>query len=209
MEKVAKTKPRPDAKRWWNGDLRKRKKDLNRLSAQSYRYRALADHPSHAELKAKNTQYGDAIIQAKRQHWINYLEEMTAADIWTANKYIKEPAGDGGCSRIPALKIRSEEGAERLIRDNEAKANIFARTFFPPPPPLQEQEEHQYPEPLPDPPQINEEQVKRHIAKLSPYKAHGPDGIPNIVLQKCVDIIGTRLTRIFRAILELKTYYDP
>ena len=95
-EKVAKTKPRPDAKRWWNGDLRKRKKDLNRLRAQSYRYRALADHPSHAELKAKNTQYGDAIIQAKRQHWIKYLEEMTAADIWMANKYIKEPAGDGG-----------------------------------------------------------------------------------------------------------------
>ena len=84
-EKVAKTKPRPDAKRWWNSDLRKRKKDLNRLRAQSYRYRALADHPSYAELKAKNTQYGNAIIQAKRQHWINYLEEMTTAYGWLTN----------------------------------------------------------------------------------------------------------------------------
>ena len=60
-----------------------------------------------------------------------------------------------------------------------------------------------------DPPQISEEQVRRHIAKLSPYKVHGPDNIPNIVLQKCVDILASRLTCIFRAIFELNTYYDP
>jgi hypothetical protein len=42
-----------------------------------------------------------------------------------------------------------------------------------------------------------------------PYKAHGPDGIPNIVLQKCVDIIIDRLTSIYRAILDLNLYYNP
>lgn len=33
--------------------------------------------------------------------------------------------------------------------------------------------------------------------------------VPNVVLQKCVDIIEDRLTCIFRAIIELNIYYDP
>ena len=210
QETVQKSKPRPDAKRWWNSDLKKLKKDLNRLRSISYRNRALANHPSHQELKQKSNAYGEAIVQAKRQHWTNYLEEMTATDIWTANRFIKEPAGDGGCPRIPTLKIKDDTGLTKTINDNEEKSRIFAKTFFPPPPPQTADQEHfDYPAPLPNPPQISDEQVQRHIAKLSPYKAHGPDGIPNIVLQKCTDIITGRLTTIFRAIIELDTYYDP
>ena len=131
QENVTKTKPRPDAKRWWNGDLRRMKKELNRLRTISFRYRAIADHPSHAELRAKSNTYGDAIIQAKRQHWTNYLEEMTATDIWTANKFIKEPAGDGGCPRTPTLKTKDDRGNETSISNNEDKAKLFAKTFFP------------------------------------------------------------------------------
>ena len=210
QEVVQKTKPRPDAKRWWNSDLKKLKKELNRLRSISYRNRALAHHPSHQELKQKSNAYGEAIVQAKRQHWTNYLEEMTATDIWTANKFVKEPAGDGGCPRIPTLKIKDDTGQTRTINDNEEKSRTFARTFFPPPPPQRANQEHfEYPAPLPDPPQITTEQVHRHIAKLSPYKAYGPDGIPNVVLQRCADIITERLTIIFRAIIELGTYYDP
>ena len=71
-----------------------------------------------------------------------------------------------------------------LINSNEDKANIFAKMFFPPPSLLQEDYAYYaYPELLPDPPPISEDQILRHIAGLSPYKAHGPDGIPNILLQ--------------------------
>ena len=135
---------------------------------------------------------------------------MTATDIWTANKFIKEPIGDGGCPRIPALKIREENGTTTTIDNNEDKAEAFARTFFPTPP-LQpnEPENIDYPAPLPDPPQITKNQILKHISRLSPYKAHGPDGIPNIVLQKCADIIIDRLLPIFRAIMEQEIYYDP
>ena len=209
-ENITKSKPRPDAKRWWNGDLKKMRRDLNRLRAVSFKYRAIADHPSHNELRTKSNVYGDAIIQAKRQHWANYLEEMTATDIWTANKFIKEPAGDGGSPRIPTLKTKNAAGVEISTNNNDDKAKIFARTFFPPAPAQPAEHGHQeYPEPLPDPPQISADQVRRHIAKLSPYKACGPDGIPNVVLQRCVDIILSRLLTIFRAIISLNTYYDP
>jgi hypothetical protein len=148
LEVIPKTKQRPDAKRWWNGDLRMRRKELNRLRADSYRFRAIADHPSHEEHRVKSSAYGDAIIQAKRQHWADYLEDMTSADIWTANKFIREPAGDGGCQRIPTLKVRAPNGTIQSISGNEDKAKVFAKLFFPPPPPNQEDyDQYHYPVP--------------------------------------------------------------
>ena len=130
-ENVAKSRPRPDAKRWWNSDLKKMKKELNRLRAKSYTFRAIANHPSHEELRSKSNIYGEAIVAAKQQHWVNYLEEMTAADIWTANKFVKEPAGDGGCLRIPTLTTRNAEGGVIQVNSNEDKAKLFANTFSP------------------------------------------------------------------------------
>ena len=130
QENVIKSKPRPDTKRWWNSDLKKMKKELNRLRAKSFMFRAVADHPSHEELRAKSNIYGEAIVVTKRQHWTNYLEEMTTSNIWTANKFIKEPIGDGGCPRILTLTTRNAAGAATQISSNEDKAKIFANTFF-------------------------------------------------------------------------------
>jgi ribonuclease HI len=208
-EVVKRSKPRPDVKRWWNGELIKMRKKLYRLRADSYRLRAIPDHPSHSELKIESNRYRDAIIQAKRSHWSNYLEEMSANEIWTANKYIKEPIGDGGNPRIPTLKVKNAAGAEILVNSNEKKAKTFAKVFFPPPPPQDNNyEDYDYPEPLPDPPQITQEQLQRHIRKPSPYKAHGPDEIPNAVLQQCAPLIDERLIRIYQAILDLDLYHD-
>ena len=67
-ESIKKTKPRPNAKRWWNGELTKMKKEINRLRSASFSFRALTDHPSHKELKEKSNIYGEAIILAKHQH---------------------------------------------------------------------------------------------------------------------------------------------
>lgn len=115
---------------------------------------------------------------------------MTLSDIWTANKFIKEPSGDGRCPRIPTLKTRDNRGNDILVNGNKKKAKLSAKTFFPDTPNTSTKYSHfDYPEPLPNPPQLTQSQLIQHIAKLSPYKAHGPDGIPNIVLQKCMDLI--------------------
>ena len=133
-EKITCSKPQLDAKRWWNSDLSRMRKDLNRLRLDSYNYRTIANHMSHRELKQMSRQYSKAIISAKRAHWAEYLEEMVASDIWTANKYLKEPAGDRGMPRIPTIKIKDPEGNKAEIDDNEEKAKVFAKVFFPPPP---------------------------------------------------------------------------
>ena len=41
---------------------------------------------------------------------MNYLEEMTSANIWSANIFIKEPIGNGGCPRIPTLMKKDNRG---------------------------------------------------------------------------------------------------
>ena len=210
QEVVKRSKPRPDAKRWWNGDLIKMRKELNQLRAESFNFRAVANHPTHRELRRKSNKYGEAIIQAKRGHWANYLEEMSANEIWTANKYIREPVGDGGNPRIPTLKTKNAAGRDIHISDNEEKANLLAKTFFPPPPILDlDFDEYMYPEPLPDPPQLTLDQLLKHIGKPGPYKAHGPDDIPNVVLQQCEALIQGRLLIIYQAILNLRIYYEP
>ena len=55
---VKQNKLRPDTKRWWNGDLIKMRKDLYKTRAESYRKWAIADDPSHSELKKKSNKYG-------------------------------------------------------------------------------------------------------------------------------------------------------
>ena len=210
-EQITRSKPRPDAKRWWNDELTRRRKELNRLRSESYKNRALTNDPSHKELRRESRIYGKAIITAKRAHWAEYLEEMVESDIWTANKYLKNPVGDGGTPRIPTIKTRDEEGREVEINDNEEKAKVFAKQFFPPPPIPHEMDnaQQEYPDPLPDPAPPDKSQIERIIRKLSPYKAPGPDGIPNIVLQKCYDLIADHLLYLYQAVLALEKFYDP
>jgi len=139
------------------------RKELNRIRADSYRNRALTDHTSHKELMKSNT-YGEAILLAKKQHWENYLEEMTSDEIWTANKYLKEPVGDGGNPKIPTLRIKDKQGTEINMNNNWDKANLFAVSFFPPPlANANVPANYIYPQPLPDPPQTTESQIKHQI----------------------------------------------
>ncbi len=56
---------------------------------------------------------------------------------------------------------------------------------------------------------ITKEQTRKHIARFRPYKAPGLDGIPNIVLIKCADLLVNRLWTIFTAIAEKGWYYAP
>ena len=182
------------------------RKNLNKLKSLSYQFRAIATHPSHQALKRESNKYGDAIILAKQQHWENFLEEMNTSEIWTANKYLKEPAGNGGLPRILPLKTPNEHSQNMTTKDNESKANLLVKTFFPPPPiniynNIHPQDD--YPEPLPNPPATTSEQVAMHIAKLLPYKAPGPDSIPNIILKECVELILTPLTNIYKALIRL------
>ena len=56
---------------------------------------------------------------------------------------------------------------------------------------------------------ISKEQIQRQLKCLKPYKAPSPNGIPNIILSKCADLLVDRLRYIYSTILEKELCYDP
>ena len=48
-QKVSVTKPSPYMKRWWSKELTRLKKEKNKLSKISYKFRGMTDHPPYAE----------------------------------------------------------------------------------------------------------------------------------------------------------------
>ena len=123
--------PRPNAKRWWNSDLETKRKQLKRLRSEVKKNRAIPDHSSHKNLKTAIVAFSEAMNKAKREHWTEYLENAMEKDIWTANKYISEPAADGGKPRIPTLRVKNDNGIVKEISANEGKAEALAKSFFP------------------------------------------------------------------------------
>ena len=95
---------------------------------------------------------------------------------------------------------------------NKEKSWAFIHVMFPAKPPgLLAPENYRYPAPLTPSGTITEDQIRRHIDKLSPYKATGTDNIPNVILKESADVILPYLKQIFRAIflffLFFKSFY--
>jgi len=61
--------------------------------------------------------------------------------------------------------------------------------------------------PLPGIKLISKHCIRAAACRLKPFKAPGPDGIPNIVLTKIIDTLGNNLYFIFWAVFELGVYH--
>ena len=130
--------------------------------------------------------------------------------MWTAHKYISAPAGDGGKARIPNL-LTQGPNRTHVCSMNQDKSKALAKTFFPEKPQQTDAAaiETEALSPICKMDPITRDQIHKHIARLKPFKAPGPDGIPNIVLSRCADLIITRLWAIYMAIVEKGLYYAP
>ena len=93
---------------------------------------------------------------------------------------------------------------------NAEKARVLAKSFFPQKPEADSvPEEYEYPSPCAKAEPITKEQIVNQAHKMKPYKAPGPDGIPNVVLTKCIDLLVERLLHIYKAMLERSLHYRP
>ena len=132
-------------------------------------------------------------------------------DIWTANKYTSTSNAEGFNARIPTLKTKTGEVETEAV-SNEDKSKVLAKAFFPSKRansgsnPTTEEET---PDPAVEMDPLTKDQVTKHLAKLKPYKAPGPDGIPNIVLTKCADMIADRLFYIYDTMIIQEIFYEP
>ena len=100
------------------------------------------------------------------------------------------------------------DGLTQEINTNNGKAEVLAQGFFPKKPDHSRvPKDYEYPEPLPPPPPVMPEQITCQIRRLSLFKASGPDEIPNVILQKCLEQLLDYLVYLFRGIFELRMYY--
>jgi len=145
----------------------------------------------------------------KRQHWRDWLKKVDEPDIWMVNRYVTAPETDGGKARIPVLKV-IVDGEETIARTNSEKSTALAKGFFPPKPAVSSVHPNaEYPPQCQVDVRITADQLRKQLRKLKPYKAPGPDGIPNIMLTKCVALLSDSLLSIFKAMFECTMMYKP
>jgi hypothetical protein len=185
------------------------RKHANKLGRLSYSHKEDTAHTIHKEHKKAVKLYEKTLTDTKKQHWRDWLEKADDPDIWTVHRLISAPATDRGKSRIPALKVRTGE-MDIVALSNKDKSIALANNFFPAKPHQENnQVKHKYPRQCDTPRKITKVQVEKQLKKLKPYKAPGPDGIPNIVLTKCANLLTNSLTQIYNAMLELNLQYKP
>jgi ribonuclease HI len=205
---IPKSKPSPYMKRWWSLQLTQTRTETRRLGRKAYARRNNLSDPAHEDYRTARNRYAEAIEKAKKDHWKDFLDRIDQKTIWTASKYASADTSDGGRTRIPTLVTTQANGTQLVAETNREKEDLLFDTFFPEPntniesvPP-----DYEYPPPAFEYEPITDAQIRRAIDKLNPFKAPGENGIPNVLIKQCVDVLLPYLGPLFRATFELKTY---
>lgn len=202
------TRPSPHSKQWWTKKLTDLQKRLNILTRQLYHMCDLQEQPIHQEYKTATNLFKETINSTRSNHWFDWLENISAKDIYIANKYLTSEPSDFSKSCIPALKIARDD-VKTIVVANNQKAKILAETFFPPLPTHELfPPGSQYPTPLETTPYLTRKHILQTILKLKPFKAPGSDGILNVVYKKCSNILIDHLYYIYRAIREHNVFHQ-
>ena len=129
-------------------------------------------HSSHAAAKRARNDYNDLIVKSKRQHWDNWLENISAKTVWDAHKFTSAPASDGSKTRIPKLRTKNIDGSFTEILDNQGKSKALHEVFFyQPPVNFGVDPKFQYPEPTIEFEEVTNEQIARVAKSLNPFRA--------------------------------------
>ena len=191
-------KPCPHSKRWWSPVLTALKRAARRLSNRAARRRASLEDVAAARVAVK--EYHTAIRRQKRRHWREYVESATEHTIWQASKYVTQAPENTLSARLPALT--RPDGS--VARSRSEKCDTLMAQFFPPPPEasLDDITDASYSDQLHLDP-FTEEEVAAAITNLSPYKAPGPSGVPNVALKECSLSLVPVFTNIINRCIEL------
>ncbi|EUC67759.1 reverse transcriptase from transposon X-element protein, putative, partial [Rhizoctonia solani AG-3 Rhs1AP] len=112
------------SKRWWSPELSAHRKLARSLAARAYWARLLWEDPIHEEYRLQRNRFAQAIKDAKRRHWEDFLAELDEESMWTAAGYLSSEPSDGGRARIPNLKFVQADGSSATTSDNDTKSCV-------------------------------------------------------------------------------------
>ncbi|KAJ7641359.1 hypothetical protein FB45DRAFT_681223, partial [Roridomyces roridus] len=84
----------PHSKRWWNGELKAQKDAKQKLAQLSFSHRDIPDSPAHEQFRRARNDYSAALKRARDSCWMEYMEEIEEADVFTIGKMVKGEPGD-------------------------------------------------------------------------------------------------------------------
>lgn len=204
-ETIPLVKQSPYMKRWWNPNLTKARREKNRLSRLSFKWRGNLTHPTHREHAKARRRYTELMRASMEEHWFQFLGSSNSSDLWTASRYISNTATDGGQTRIPEL--RTGPNPEDVARSNDEKAQALAKTFFIPKDPHMQVPQATYlaTELSPLTP-YSKQRILNKANTLKRNKAPGPDGIPNEVWIHCATLLIDPITTLFNGAMNMGYY---
>jgi ribonuclease HI len=173
-------------------------REAQRLRRQWQDTRLAEDREAYQQsLKQKRT----ILRQAGSAEFHRMIEETAAteAGLWKLAKWSRNRATIPG--RIPPLK--TAEGTTVTTTDDKARA--FKEIFYPPvrQADLSDIGLTESPPPICEDTPITTEEIQAAIAHPPPLKSPGPDGIPNLILQRIGRPLSIILVRVFNACLQL------
>jgi hypothetical protein len=166
-------------KAWWDDELTTIRQHYTRLRNWDNQLRRWGEDRTNSRVEAARArnQLHNTIRDKKRSHWNEFLGQ--ADNIWKAAKYLDpQPSAFGN---IPVLVTQQGSNTVEVESDGE-KAQVLLNTFFPPVPDGWKEDEIPEPRPIEmHDPEITTEEIEGALSRITPWKAPGIDGIPNIV----------------------------
>lgn len=190
---IPRINPSAKAKPWWTPELKELRQDKGRLHKEI----VPGDLPSAERyLEAKRT-YFNAVKDAKRQHWNQFLQKEDPKSIFRALKYTK----GNMVQRIPL--IRDLQGV--LQSTFQGKCNAFRSTLFPPPPNATKPEWEDYQGnhnkwiwPL-----LTRKELEEVCSNKVQSKSPGPGGITQEIITHAFAAIPDYFFRVYSVLINL------
>ena len=110
--------------------MAQRRTEVRQLAQKAYKRRVDPHDPVHWEYKMIRNSYAVMIENAKKAHWVDFLQDIYKRTVWTVHRYASGEPSDGGQAQIPTLKIKEEDGMVKEVISSEDKSRIFEKTFF-------------------------------------------------------------------------------
>ena len=188
----------PQSMPGWTKECKEAQMETRRLRRIWQRTRSEDDWERYRSTRNKK---GRLIQKALQQEHRTKIESAATKDsgIWRLAKWAQNREANQS-SHMPALRRPDSTYAEQP----KEKLDTLREAFFPEPPQadLSDMEGFIYPQETPWP-DVTAEEVRLAMQRAKPWKAPGPDGIPNGILQQLGPALVPTLTTVYNASLRL------